>query len=241
MKVLILSAGLGTRLKPLTDTMPKALVPIGGKPLLEHTIHRLIKCGAQEIVVNVHHFADQIIEFIKKNDFGVEIKISDESNCLLDTGGGIKKAVSLFVQDDRPILIHNVDILSDADLSAFYREHMNDDAAVLVKARKTTRYLLFDRKQNLVGWQNLLTGELKSPYEQLDLSELSSWAFSGIHLISPKMISLMKDFPEKFSIIDFYLQVCHQSNIMAVNVPSLRILDVGKISSLQEAEEFLSV
>ena len=153
---MIFAAGLGTRLKPLTDHMPKALVPVAGKPMLEHVILKLIAAGFNEIVINVHHFANQIIEFLKeKENFGITIHISDETDCLLDTGGGIKKAASFFT-DGEPFLVHNVDILSNTDLKSLYDYHINsnNDATLLVSSRKTVRYLLFNAQQDLCGWIN---------------------------------------------------------------------------------------
>jgi len=171
---MIFAAGLGTRLKPLTDTMPKALVRVGGEPLLAHVIHRLCDAGFTRIVVNVHHFADQVVDYIEShNRFGLDIRISDETESLLDTGGGIRKAASLF--DNRsPILIHNVDILGNVDLAGFYAHdervvcpdcgvpHMLVGAQLLVSWRKTLRYLLFNERMLLVGWVNVATGEVKS-------------------------------------------------------------------------------
>ncbi|MBR5193864.1 MAG: NTP transferase domain-containing protein, partial [Bacteroidaceae bacterium] len=154
MKAMIFAAGLGTRLKPLTDHMPKALVPVAGKPMLEHVILKLIASGFDEIVINVHHFAEQIIEFLKeKNTFGIKIWISDETEELLDTGGGIKKASSLL---NEPFLVHNADILSNVDLKALYDFHIasENDATLLVSPRKTVRYLLFDQTTRLCGWIN---------------------------------------------------------------------------------------
>ncbi len=150
---MIFAAGLGTRLKPLTDNLPKALVPINGKPLLEHVMLKLIASGFDEIIVNVHHFSQQIIDFLAaKNNFGIRIEISDESNLLLETGGGIKKAACFF-DDNAPFLVHNVDILSDIDLHQFYNQSLlnNSLATLLVSNRTSSRYLLFDTHNNLRG------------------------------------------------------------------------------------------
>ena len=158
MKAMIFAAGLGTRLKPLTDTMPKALVPIAGKPLLEHIITKLIAAGFDEIIVNVHHFADQIVDFLKsKNNFGIRIEISDETDLLLETGGGIKHA-SAFFDDGKPFLVHNVDILSNLDLSDFYQTSLKNNglATLLVSERNSSRYFLFDDNAKLCFKQNLL-------------------------------------------------------------------------------------
>ena len=162
MKALIFAAGLGTRLKPLTDTMPKALVPLHGEPLLAHTLRRLIGSGATEAVVNVHHFGEQIIDYLARTDWGIPVGISDERDALLETGGGLRKAAPLFHEPDAPILIHNVDILSNADLGALYAAAAPHDALLLVSDRPTQRYLLFDDDLRLRGWTNLATGEVRA-------------------------------------------------------------------------------
>ena len=160
-QAMIFAAGLGTRLRPLTDTMPKALVRVGGEPLLWHVIMNLKAGGFERIVVNVHHFADQIIDYLKANsNFGLDIRISDESNQLLDTGGGIRKAVPLF-DPSSPILIHNVDILSNTNLAKLYDSAANHDATLLVSKRETSRYLIFDDEMRLREWINVKTGERK--------------------------------------------------------------------------------
>ena len=164
MNCLIFAAGLGTRLKPLTDAMPKAMVPVAGKPLIEHLLRKVAAAGFDKAVVNVHHFADQIIDFVSSRDFGLKIASSDERDALLETGGGIKKAQSL-LGTDQPFLAHNVDILSNLDLRQFYQMHRSRDLATLLVSRRTTsRYLLFDAERRLVGWTNVQTGEVKSPY-----------------------------------------------------------------------------
>lgn len=235
---MIFAAGLGTRLKPITDTMPKALVRVGGKPLIEHVVGKLKAAGAGRIVVNVHHFASQVVGFLADNgNFGVDISISDESAQLLDTGGGIKKAAHLFTAD-APILIHNVDILSNVDLGWLYGCHANNDATLLVSERKTKRYLLFNDDMRLVGWTNIETGEVKSPYVGLDVSACKKFAFSGIHVFSPRLFPLMEAFPDKFGIIDFYLKTCDKAVVKACVKQDLRLLDVGKLDTLAEAERF---
>ena len=157
MKAMIFAAGLGTRLRPLTDNMPKALVPVAGKPMLERVILRLKEAGFNEITVNIHHFGEQIIDFLRAHDnFGTEIHISDERGMLLDTGGGIKKARP-FLDGQEPFLVHNADILTDIDLAGLYRHHLESDAesTLLVSERKTSRYLLFDDDYHLHGWINI--------------------------------------------------------------------------------------
>lgn len=241
MKALVFAAGLGTRLKPLTDNMPKALVPIHGKPLLEHVIRKLITHGFDEIIVNVHHFADQIIEFIEQNgQFGVRIEISDERDQLLETGGGIKKA-SWFFDDGKPFLVHNVDILSNIDLEALYAYHCGQGnmASVVVSERDTARYLLFDVAMQLTGWTNLKTGEVKSPFDHFDATLCRKLAFSGIHVFSPEVFELMSEWTGKFSIIDFYLSVASRAKVGGFIPASFKMIDVGKIDSLHEAELFL--
>ncbi|HAC74096.1 MAG TPA: mannose-1-phosphate guanyltransferase [Porphyromonadaceae bacterium] len=240
MKAMIFAAGLGTRLKPLTDTMPKALVPVAGKPLLWHTIQKLKAAGFDEIIINVHHFAEQIIDYVRANDnFGIRIEFSDESQQLLDTGGGIKKA-SWFFDDEKPFLIHNVDILSDIDLQSFYRFHSSGDttATLVVSERETARYLLFDKNHHLTGWINEKSGEIKSPFPDFNSDRYKKLAFSGIQSLHPSIFDYMQDFPEKFSIIDFYLSVCKIERITAFIPQNLQLIDVGKIDSLTEAEKF---
>ncbi len=237
---MIFAAGLGTRLKPLTNTMPKALVRVGGKPMLERTILNLKAVGCERIVVNVHHFASQITEFLAANgNFGMDIQVSDETSCLLDTGGGLKSAAPLFLPDI-PILIHNVDILSNIDLKSLYINNVESDATLLVSDRKTKRYLLFDDDMRLVGWTNIETGEVRSPYKDLCVSDYRRLAFSGIHIFSPRLFPLMADFPEKFGIIDFYLKVCDKVVIRGVEKLGLKILDIGKLDTLSEAEIFIN-
>ena len=239
MNAMIFAAGLGTRLKPLTDHMPKALVPVEGEPLLAHTLRTLIKSGANEVVVNVHHFAQQIVDYLQAHPVDIPVRISDESDALLDTGGGLKKAASLFTDKTAPILIHNVDILSNANLGHFYTEHATHDAALLVSERQTTRYLLFDDDMRLMGWTNIATGEVRTPYSSLDVDKLHRYAFSGIHLFGQRLVQLMVSWPQKFPIMDFYLSVCHQADIRGVLQPDLRLLDVGKLDTLHAAEEFV--
>lgn len=238
-QAMIFAAGLGTRLKPLTDTMPKALVPVGGQPLLWHVIMRLKEAGFERIVVNVHHFAQQIIDYLDDNDhFGMDIRISDEREQLLETGGGIKKALPLFDQES-PILIHNVDILSNINLNEFYEKGKDHDATLLVSHRSTKRYLLFDDAMLLKGWTNIETGEVKSPYKELQLTHLNQLAFSGIHIIGPNLYSLFQEMPDRFGIMDFYLQWCAEHPIYGYCQEDLRLMDVGKLDTLHEAEHFL--
>ena len=255
---MIFAAGLGTRLKPLTDTMPKALVRVGGEPLIKRVIMNLAAAGVERIVVNVHHFAGQIIDYLKDNDnFGLDIRISDETAGLLETGGGIKKAAPLF-DSTAPILIHNVDILSNVNLSEFYQmasrseelrvkseelrvksEEADCDAVLLVSWRKTKRYLLFNDDMRLVGWTNIETGEVRSPYPELNPKECRMYAFAGIHALSPRLLKMMDQFPDRFGIIDFYLKACATHNIKGYVKDDLKLMDIGKLDTLAQAEEFL--
>ena len=248
---MIFAAGLGTRLKPLTDKMPKALVRVGGEPLIKRVILNLAAAGVDRIVVNVHHFAGQIIDYLKDNDnFGLDIRISDETDGLLETGGGIKKAAPLF-DPTAPILIHNVDILSNVDLREFYQiasqsekgkvksEESECDAVLLVSWRKTKRYLLFNDDMKLVGWTNIETGEVRSPYPELNPKECRMYAFAGIHALSPRLLKMMDEFPDRFGIIDFYLKACATHNIKGYVKDDLKLMDIGKLDTLAQAEEFL--
>ena len=260
-QAMILAAGLGTRLKPLTDTMPKALVPVGGTPLLDRNIRRLMDFGYTRFVVNVHHFAQQILDYVAQQDYAPLVRFSDETEQLLETGGGLKHAQDLF-DPDEPILIHNVDILDNVDFDWFRRQHQPDeDAVLLVSRRNSKRYLLFDSAMRLMGWKNIETGEVKSPFQWLReadfaiddnlkvvplaprpsslISNLYAFAFSGIHSFSPRLFSLMERFPDRFSVIDFYLSTCHRAHIVGLVKNDLRVLDVGKLDSLDHAEEFL--
>jgi len=242
MNLFILAAGLGTRLKPLTDTMPKALVPVSGRPLLQILVEKIKReCRDPEIVINIHHFAEQITDFVASHQgFGLPVTFSDEREQLLETGGGLKQAAPLF-RNHEPILIHNVDILSNVDLGAFYQQHahssLSDVAATLIVSQRTTkRYLLFDDDNRLVGWTNIETGEVRSPYPDLDVAKCHRYAFSGIHIVSQSLLPLMDTWPDRFPIIDFYLSVCHRVIIRADVRPDLQLLDVGKLDSLTQAE-----
>lgn len=237
---MIFAAGLGTRLKPLTDSLPKALVSVGGKPLLQHIIEKLKQSGFDEIIINIHHFGQQIIDFVEENNrFDIRIEFSDERKKLLDTGGGIKKA-SWFFDDNKPFLVHNVDILSNVDLHrlVIYHREAGSEATLVCSKRQTSRYLLFDESDHLRGWINESTGEIKSPFSGFDPSGYQKLAFSGIHILRPTLFSYMEEMPDKFSIIDFYLQYSHKSAITFYTPKNLRIIDAGKHEALSEAERF---
>ena len=242
MKALIFAAGLGTRLKPLTDKIPKALIPVDGKPMLEHVILKLKASGFDGIVVNIHHEGQQIIDYLESRDnFGMHIYISDERDYLLDTGGGIKHA-RRYLDGDEPFLTHNADILSDVDLKRLCRHHLENPtslATLLVSQRESSRCLLFDKENRLCGWRNRDTGEVKSPYPDVAPSLYSGYAFSGIHVISPEIFKWMDEWTGKFSIIDFYLAICAKTTIRAYLPDNLQLLDIGKPETLAEAEEWL--
>lgn len=228
-QAMLFAAGLGTRLKPLTDTMPKALVRVGGQPLIWHVIMKLKAAGCERIVVNVHHFADQIVDYLQANGhFGLDIRISDETSGLLETGGGIKKALPLFDLSE-PILIHNVDILSNLDLASL----PTDTPLLVVSERTTKRYLLFDDDMRLQGWTNIETGEVKGSRAPRKL------AFSGIHVMHPSLYPLFADYPERFPIMDFYLKACADHLIKGFEAKDLRLMDVGKLDTLDQAEKFI--
>ncbi len=235
---MVFAAGLGTRLRPLTDTMPKALVPINGTPLLEHVLVKIKQAGILEVVVNVHHFSQQIIDFLEeKQNFGISIQISDESNELLETGGGLRKALTLLGENE-PILLHNVDILSNLNLSELITTHQATDGATLVVSkRNTSRYLLFDENMALAGWHNVKTNELRP--SSVNWESLHALAFSGIQIVSPQLLSSMADMPKRFSIIDFYLKMMNTTPIRAYIPSDYRMIDVGKIDTLNTAEEFI--
>ena len=244
MKAMIFAAGLGSRLKPLTDTMPKALVPVAGCPMLEHVILKLKASGFTEIVINIHHFGEQIIDFLKtNNDFGLTIHISDERDRLLDTGGGIRKARLFFENSGEPFLVHNVDILSDMNLKELYDFHMQSGsvATLLASRRTTSRYLLFNTERKLRGWINKDTGQVKPEGFHYDQSLYREYAFSGIHVFSPAVFRLMEAprWEGKFSIMDFYLATCGQTDYSGYLAEKLELIDIGKPETLARAEEFV--
>ena len=274
MKAMIFAAGLGTRLKPITDSMPKALVPVCGQPLLYHVITKLVAAGYDDIIVNVHHFPDQIIDYLCINDFSAHITISDERDFLRETGGGIKHVRSLLEdgcsglpesslrdpshkwappsygaeggtdsgrppQPSSPFLVHNVDIISNLNLKWLRKQHRGDAlATIVVSERETQRYFLFDEEGRLKGWTNVKTGEVRSPYGDIDPSQYRKLAFAGIHLMSPAIFDAFDrlGFGERFSITDFYLKACAEYPIYAAVPPEFKMVDVGKKETLSEAE-----
>ncbi len=237
MKAMVLAAGLGTRLKPLTQNKPKALVEVNGKPLIDHVLEKLVASGFNQIVVNVHHFARELTDYLRNKDFEAEINISDETENLLNTGGGILKAKK-FLQGDEPFLVHNVDIFSNINLKELMQFHkkMNPMATLAVGNRNSSRKFLFDERMQLAGWRNLKTGEtiLANPSKE-NLKEL---AFTGIHVINPEFFSHINE-KEAFSIVDAYLKLCKNHSLIGYDTSSNYILDVGKVESLEEASAFL--
>ena len=255
MKAMIFAAGLGTRLKPLTDTLPKALVPLAGKTLLQWQIEKLKAAGIRDIVVNIHHFPDMIINYLKDNDnFGCNIQVSDERDMLLETGGGLRKAEekfrSLGVQEFRSsnegILICNVDILSNIDIPTLLQAYNPDEmGVVVVSERETQRYLLFNDENRLCGWTNIATGEVRGPIADYQ-SPIANrqLAFSGMQVLSPRIFDCMdevvKQKGEKFSLIDLYLSIAQKEILRAYIPENYRMMDVGKIDQISEAESFAS-
>lgn len=238
MKAMILAAGMGTRLQPLTLTRPKALVEVKGIPMLEIIIRRVIKYGFKDIIINVHHFADQITEFLKqKNNFGASITISDETDLLLDTGGGLLKAKEFF-DDGKPFLVHNVDILSDMDLSGLYDFHLMHAhlATLAVKERSTSRSLLINKNQELSGWKNHQTG--KTIISKGREEELTPIAFSAVHVLHPDIFSLMNE-TGVFSIMDVFLRLAQHHQILTWRHDQDFWIDLGRVSNLAEAEKYV--
>jgi NDP-sugar pyrophosphorylase family protein len=238
MKAMIFAAGLGTRLKPYTETMPKALVPVAGVPMLEILIKHLVKNGINEILINVHHFAGQLIEFLKlNNNFGANITISNEEDLLLDTGGGLKKA-SWFFNDEQPFLVQNVDVISDLDYNEMINFHKSNKAlaTLAVCNRVTSRYFLFDGQMQLCGWENTRTAEIIMARH--DSQNLARYAFSGIHIIDPAIFNSIKK-EGKFSIVDTYLELASTNKIKGYEHNPENWVDMGKPEELLKAELIL--
>ncbi len=244
MKAMIFAAGLGTRLRPLTNDRPKALVEVSGKPMLEHVVTRLIAAGFDDITVNIHHFGQKIIDFLEaKNNFDINIHISDERDLLLDTGGGILKAKK-FLDGNEPFLVHNADILTSLDLRAFYSWHCKDNgamASLLVKHRNTARYLLFDHNDKLKGWINKKTGETRPDGFQYTSGQYDEMAFGGVHVISPEIFPLLEDYSrggKVFSIVPLYVGECNKCTIKGYEPDyDYTWLDVGKPETLALAQK----
>lgn len=261
MKAMIFAAGLGTRLKPLTDTLPKALIPVCGKPLIEHACRKLLDAGIDDVVVNVHHFADKVEHWLDSQEWintgtdgskTMRVQISDERKQLLETGGAVLHAGE-YLKGCGSFLIHNVDILSDLDLQWFISQAVEGSlATLLVSPRKSARRLLFDPdSMRLMGWYNSQTGEVRSPYQDLNPDDCVSLAFSGIHMMSEKVLEVMEDYARsrglylstdspRFPVMDFYLWACAYYHIHGVQIENLKLIDVGKLDTLGAAEEFIS-
>ena len=238
---MIFAAGLGTRLKPITDTLPKALVPVAGKPLLYRAVSKLKAAGITDFVINVHHFPDLIMGYTQEqDDFGVNVRFSDERDFLRETGGGIKFARHLL--EGGSFLVHNVDILSDLDIRWFISQAAPDAlATIIVSERKTQRYFLFDDSMRMVGWTNTATGEVRSPFGDIDPEKYRKLAFAGIHCISGDIFKVFDEdgWGDRFSITDFYIRECGRHLIRGVVPPDFHLLDVGKVETLSVAEDFL--
>ena len=234
MKTMILAAGLGTRLYPFTKDTPKALIKINTKTLLEIAVDKLINYGFDQIVINVHHFADQIIQFIEEANFNAEIIISDERNKLLDTGGGLKHAEG-FLAGTEPFLLHNVDIVSNLNLKSLFDFHLNSDAlsTLVVRKRETSRYFLFNKENILRGWKNERTGKTIIVGNE---KSLTKYAFSGIHIIDPKIFSLMPD-KDAFPLATLYLDNALENKICAYIDEQSTWIDVGYPEYVKLAEE----
>jgi NDP-sugar pyrophosphorylase family protein len=235
MQAIIFSAGLGTRLKPITDTLPKALVPVAGKPLLQWNIEKLISAGCTKIVVNVHHFPEMIRNFLTENsNFGIEIHISDETDAILDTGGGLLKAAPYFINNE-PVVAHNVDVMSNLDIKELLRVHKKNNAmaTLVVRDRQTQRYLLFDDDMLLAGWKNMATGEIRQA-RKFSVEKLKPLAFSGIQILSPEIFPLITQ-TGKFTIIETYLGLAKSNRIAGFEDRSELWMDLGKIEQLNEA------
>ncbi len=244
MKAFVLAAGLGTRLRPWTLKHPKALVPVGGVPMLERVVCRLRDEGFDDITVNVHHFADQICDFVASHDWGVNIHISDESDNLLDTGGAILKALPMLCHDDGPFLVHNVDILSDAPLRCIFDRHIASerDISLVTSCRESSRRLLFDAEGDLRGWHNVSTGEYR-PAGLLPGKDMVEHAFSGIYFVGMRVLDALREYSDeigaaRFPVIDFFLKVVttDKINIGEIMLDKLNLIDIGKPETLRRAE-----
>ena len=234
MKAMLLAAGFGTRLKPFTEYHPKALAIVNNKTLLQHNIQYLQQFGIYDIIVNVHHFADQIIETIERNEgWGSNISISDETDAVLETGGGLKKAVSFF-DDEENFVLMNVDVLTDMPLDKMIAYHHSNSplATLATTSRKTSRYFLFNENDELCGWRNVETGAEKIVKAS---NVLHQKAFSGIHVINKKIFSLM-DYEGKFSMVEVYLNAAKKEIIKCFDHSQSKFIDVGKPQSIVEAE-----
>ena len=242
MNALILAAGLGTRLGEYTSDRPKALVEVNGRTMLEHQLRHLAAAGFDRFVINIHHFAGKVQEYLRQNgNFGLDITLSDESSLLLDTGGGIRQAMHL-LQDDAPLLVHNVDIFSNTDLRSLYQTHIKSgaDATLLTARRNTSRYLYFNNMGALCGWSNEKTGDVRSPLSDFDKTEYTPYAFQGIHVISKSVLPLLDAIPEqRFGITDFYVNNACRLNLQMVESDPSQWVDAGKSEALDKASQIV--
>lgn len=235
-RAMVFAAGLGTRLKPFTDSHPKALAPVNGKPLLQRNIEYLMRHGVRDIIINVHHFADQIVDFLDANGrFGAQIAISTEQPFPLETGGGLLQAAWFFEGQPGPFLVMNADILTDLDLHALYGDHLahRPSATLAVTRRTSSRVLLFDDRMRLSGWQNLSSGERRITRDDADT--LHPFAFSGVHVIEPVLLREVRQ-QGVFSIIDAYLDLSRRLAIRGYAHDGDRVVDVGRPESVRDAE-----
>lgn len=239
MKAFIFAAGLGTRLFPYTESTPKALVPLHGKPMLGHLILKLKSFGIHDIIINIHHYGEQIISYLKENgDFGCNITISDEREELLDTGGGLKKALNT-LEDGEDLLVHNVDILTDFDLKRLINLHKNSKSKVtlLVQNRSTSRYLLFNEQNTLKGWTNIKTGETKPA--NIKVESYKPLAFNGIHVINKSTLPYFNK-ENTFPIIPVYIQMSMSEEINAIEIDDSFWMDLGKPEAIDKANKWMS-
>ena len=237
-KGMIFAAGLGTRLKPFTDNHPKALAPVNGKPLLQRNIEYFKSYGIEDIIINIHHFAEQITGFLKANgDFGCRIVTSHEKEQPLETGGGLMYASWFFEKDEKPFFVMNADILTDLDLARMhaYHEHQKPLATLAVTHRKSSRNLLFDDDMQLCGWANSSTGETRMSRE--DARTLHACAFTCVHIIEPAFLTRVRQ-TGKFSVIDTYLDLARENTIKGYLHNNDRVVDVGRPESITEAEKY---
>ena len=240
MEALLLAAGLGTRLRPLTNDRPKALVELNGHTLLEYAIQNLTRQGITHIVVNVHYFASKMIDYLSSNSWDIPISISNEEDLLLDTGGGLKKAATLF-SGTEPILIHNVDILSHIQFSEMLEFHRQSHsiATLAVSERTTSRQLLFDDHLQLIGWYNKASETYLWTDEQKEQKSNRQMAFSGIAIIEPKLTQLLPESDHPYPIIPEYLKIAARHKIDCFIHPAQDWLDVGKPETLEQAKTFI--
>lgn len=238
MEAFVLAAGLGTRLRPLTNDRPKALVEIDGKTLLEINLRRIVNAGAKRIVVNIHHFADRMVDFIASKDWGTEVLISDERDLLLDTGGGLKNAQNFFSMKE-PILIHNVDILHRLNIANIISQHTDSMsiATLVVSQRKTSRYLLFDHDNLLTGWTNTKTNQ--TLWTKDEITDYKTLAFSGLAVIQPELLEQLPEADHPYPIIPEYLKIAEKDKISNFEHSADQWMDVGKPETLALASNFI--